>query len=240
MSDFLFVSLSDALDKCVDRVVLYDADRASAETAACDTGTDHTRDLPCKIHKDIDLFTGNFIVVAQGNMRLVHQFPELCDISFFQGSYRVDRPLVLVYGMFRAFQLYRILDQSFVCLKFIRCQIAQCFDVQFCLECGQRIRTLLAPVIVSGIYKAVFHLAVCDNDLCIVKDDGSILIFHCICVKEDGIVFLSHCNGKLIHDTAVAAVEVILRILTDEGEVSHGQCVDAVKIRQNHSCQHFQ
>ena len=38
MAYFFFVSASDALDEGIYSVIFHDADRASAESAACDTG----------------------------------------------------------------------------------------------------------------------------------------------------------------------------------------------------------
>ena len=38
MSDLLLIGLADLADKCIYRVILHDADRAPAESAAGDTG----------------------------------------------------------------------------------------------------------------------------------------------------------------------------------------------------------
>ena len=81
MTDFLFVSFTNALDKCIYRLIFYDADRTAAKSAACDTGTDHARDLPCKVYKDVDLLAGNLIVITQRDVRLVHELTELCQVT---------------------------------------------------------------------------------------------------------------------------------------------------------------
>src|SRR5699024_8573216 len=90
MSDFFFVSFPDALDECVNSVIFYDADCTSAESASCDSGSDYARDLPRQINQDVNFLAGNFIIIAQGDMGLIHQFTEFHDISGLQSSNSVD------------------------------------------------------------------------------------------------------------------------------------------------------
>ena len=65
MSYFFKICFSDCFDKCIYRFIFYDADCATAKSAACDTGTENTRNLPCKVYKDINLFTGYIIIITQ-------------------------------------------------------------------------------------------------------------------------------------------------------------------------------
>ena len=51
MSYFLKICFSDGFDKCIYGFIFYDADCATAKSAACDTGTKNTRNLPCKVYK---------------------------------------------------------------------------------------------------------------------------------------------------------------------------------------------
>ena len=153
MSYFFLVCLSDAVDKCVNSVIFYDADCASSESAAGDAGTDHAGEFPGKVHKDVDLLTGYFIVIAQGSVRLVHKLPEFCDISCLQSCYGVDRALVFINSVFCPLQLDGICDEVFVRLEFFRSQIAQGVNIQLGLQGCESIRALLTPVIISGVYK---------------------------------------------------------------------------------------
>ena len=77
----------------------------------------------------------------------------------------------------------------------------------------------------------MLHLAVGNDDLCTVQHARCILIVQSSCIQEDRMIFLSHGNSKLIHDSTVATVEVIFRILSDQGEIRHGQVFDIKKVR---------
>ena len=81
MSDFLFVDPADLGDKLIYRIIFNNAYGTAAESAACDAGTDHARDLPCQVDKDVDLFTGYFVVVAKGYVGLVHKLSEFLNIA---------------------------------------------------------------------------------------------------------------------------------------------------------------
>ena len=143
MSDFFFVCLSDAFDECIYRIIFYNADCASAESAAGNAGPDHARDFPCQINQNINFITGNCIVVPQRYMGLIHQFSEPADIACAKSSDSVDGALIFVNCMFRSFQLCRICDQAFVCFKVLRTQIAKRFNVEFFLQSSESICTLL-------------------------------------------------------------------------------------------------
>ena len=68
----------------------------------------------------------------------------------------------------------------------------------------------------------MFYLAVCNNNLSILKLHSRILILKRIRIKEYRTVFFPHSYSKLIHDTTVASVIMILRILSNQGDVLHG------------------
>ena len=36
-------------------------------------------------------------------------------------------------------------------------------------------------------------------------------------IKENGVVFFTHCNRKLVHYTAITSIEIVLRVLSNEG-----------------------
>ena len=58
-------------------------------------------------------------------------------------------------------------------------------------------------------------------------------------IKEDRMILLAHRACKLIHDSTVAAVEIILRILTDQRDIHH-RYIESICILQDHTCQNFQ
>ena len=142
--------------------------------------------------------------------------------------------------MFCAFQLNGICDKFFVRFELFRSQIAKSIDIQLRFKSSESVRTLLTSVIVCRIYEAVFYFTVGDHDLCIFQLDRGILVFHCICVEKDSIVFFAHGDSELIHDTAVASVEIIFRVLSDQGQVGHGQFCNAVKVSQDNACENLQ
>ena len=125
-------------------------------------------------------------------------------------------------------------------LEVLRSVIAECFDVKFSLDSSKSVCTFLSSVVVGRVNETVLYLAVSDDDLGIFKNDGCIFVFHRVGVKEDGIVFFAHCNSELVHDTAVAAIEIVLGILADECKVCHAQGIDSIEICQDNACKHFQ
>ena len=54
------------------------------------------------------------------------------------------------------------------------------------------------------------------------------------------MVFPAHGAGELIHDTAVAAVEVVLGILADQSDLRHGNLVKSEGVLQDDPGQDFQ
>ena len=53
------------------------------------------------------------------------------------------------------------------------------------------------------------------------------------------MVFFTHGNSKLIHDTTVASIEVILRILADQCKICHGKIFDLEQVCQDHTSENF-
>ena len=54
------------------------------------------------------------------------------------------------------------------------------------------------------------------------------------------MVFFAHGDSKLIHDTTVASVEVILRILADQCKICHGKIFNLEQVCQDHTSENFQ
>ena len=85
----------------------------------------------------------------------------------------------------------------------------------------------------------MLYLTVGDDDLGIRQSDLGILIGKVTRIKKDRTILFAHGNGKLVHDTAVTAVEIILRILTDQSQVCHGKIIKSIEIAQNGSGQYL-
>ena len=68
MSYFFFVLFSDGINKMIHCVIFHNTYCAAAETASCNTGTDHSRNLPCQVYQNVNLLTGNLIIVTKRNM----------------------------------------------------------------------------------------------------------------------------------------------------------------------------
>ena len=224
----------------INRVIFHNAHGTASESASGNTGTDHARSLPCQIHQDVDLLAGYFIIIPQGYMGLIHQFPEAGDVIGFQRRHRLDGALVLRHRVFCTLNQNRVFEHMLMLFKFFHGQVAQRLNVRRLLQCGKRVRTFLTSVVVSRIHQAVLHFAVHDDDPGIFQLYRRILIMQGAGIQEDGIVLLPHGHRELVHDAAVAAVEVIFRILADERDVHHAQIRDVIQAAEDHTCEHFQ
>ena len=69
--------------------------------------------------------------------------------------------------------------------------------------------------------------------------DRRIFVFHGICIKEDRIIFFAHGNGELIHDAAVASVEIILGVLSDQRQICHCEVCNAEQVGKDNAGQDF-
>ena len=172
-------------------------------------------------------------------MGSVHQLAKLFQIIIFQSFHRADRSLVLINGMFRALFPYLILDRTLVRLKLFLGQIAQTLDVHYCLKLLQRFLALAPALVVRRIDQRVLHIAVSDDNLRPVQHKRRILIGEIRRIQKDRIVLLTHCRCKLIHDTAVHAVEIIFRILADQRQIYIGH-VKPKQVAQIKTRQHLQ
>ena len=85
----------------------------------------------------------------------------------------------------------------------------------------------------------MLHLAVRDNNLRVFQMDRRIFVFHRIRIKEDRIILFAHGNGELIHDAAVAAVEVVLGVLSDQRQIRHCEVCNAEQVREDNARQNF-
>ena len=79
----------------------------------------------------------------------------------------------------------------------------------------------LTSLVVLRVNKTVFYFTVCDDDLGVFQFYRCIHIGECAGIQKDRAVFFAHGNCKLIHDSAVASVEVVLRVLSDQCDVCH-------------------
>lgn len=118
MSCLFFVSFAQFVDEVIYCIILYDTYGAAAESAACDTGTDHAFGLPCQIYQYVDLFAGYFIVISQRYMGSIHQFTEFLYVTCIQCCYSLDSSLVFVYGMMCSLLANRIFDGIFIFFEF--------------------------------------------------------------------------------------------------------------------------
>ena len=85
----------------------------------------------------------------------------------------------------------------------------------------------------------MFHIAVGHHDLSTIQHQRRILIRQIRRIQKDGVVFLNHSRSKLIHDTAVHAVKIILRILADLRQINITH-LESIQVSQIETCQHFQ
>ncbi len=111
--------LANLVDKGIDGIIFHNADGTSAESAAGDTGTIDTRNLPCQFSKNIGLrHRKSHSHHAEKYVRFIDQLSEGDDIICFQCFYCMDRSLVFVNCMFCPFLADRILDGILVGFEF--------------------------------------------------------------------------------------------------------------------------
>ena len=158
-------------------------------------------------------------------MGSIHQLAEQLHIVVFQRFHRTDGPLIFIDRMFCPFLSDRILNGIFMHLKLFLCQVSQRLDLHLCLQLTERRLTFISSVIVCRIHQAVFYLAVGDHDLCILEHHRRILIVQRIRIQENRMILFPHSTGKLIHDTAVAAVKVVFSILSDQCDIHHAYLI---------------
>ena len=65
----------------------------------------------------------------------------------------------------------------------------------------------------------MFYLAVGNDNLRVRQPNVRVLITQIAGVQEDRTVLFSHSHRELIHDTAVAAIEIVFGILTDQRQI---------------------
>ena len=141
--------------------------------------------------------------------------------------------------MFCTTLTYFTLDQIFVCLKLFLRKFTKCFDVQFCLKFCQSFLALCAALVVFGIPKTTLLVAACDNNLLICQFDRCICIGKITGIQKDSLIFFAHCDGKLIHDTTIYTIKVILGILTKQCNVNHGNIIISKEITQCYAGYNF-
>ena len=117
----------------------------------------------------------------------------------------------------------RIYDMNLKLFKLLFRQIPKGGDVCYFLKILQRSLTFISSVIICRANQAVFYITVGNDDLGIFQFHWCVFIIQSVGIQEDSTVLFTHSTGKLIHDTTVAAIKIILRILTDESKILIGK-----------------
>ena len=172
-------------------------------------------------------------------MRGIHQLTESVYIFFGQRLNSLNGSLILIHGMLCTTLPDRIINHILVGLKRFFRQVSQTFDIHNGLQLCKRFFTLTPAVIVCGIHKTMFHFAVGHNDFRTIQYKGCILIGEIRRIQENSMVFFAHGRSKLVHDTTIHSVEIVLGILSDQGKVYIGH-VKPELITQGKTCQHLQ
>ena len=152
-------------------------------------------------------------------MGLSHKLAEVIDISVLQGLYSLDGSLILIYSVLCLPLHIGIRKNTLVLLEFLDGKIAQALDIHCLLKDGKSLLAHAASCIVLGICQFVLLVCICNDDLGTLKFDRCIFKRKIGCIQENGIVFFAHGYCELVHDTAVAAVEIVLGILSDKSQI---------------------
>ena len=144
------------------------------------------------------------------------------NIVCLQRLYRADGTLVLVYRMLRPSPAYFTLNETCIFLKGLLVQLTQGRNGNCLLQLCQSRLTFAAALIVLGIAQSTLLVAAGYDKLCTLQYNRCIFIGQVSGIQKNGIVLLTHGNGKLIHDTAVDFIELILRKLPNQRQILIG------------------
>lgn len=189
IADFLRVALTDPLLKRRYRIILHQTHRAAAEARSGHAGADHAVLRPGQLGQRIKLPARHIVVVAQRNMRFIHQTAEPRQILLFQRLHRLQRAVVLKDGMpgALAFQLLRdMTGQPAVLLirkraesRQIRPDLAQLI---------QRVLALGPADIVRAGSQTMRLIGVGNDDACIRQINPAVPVVQRLTVQQDRAV----------------------------------------------------
>ena len=103
----------------------------------------------------------------------------------------------------------------------------------------KRLRTFPPAVVVGRRDQGMFHVAVRDDQPVLSEHKRHKIILQRVRIQIDRMILLSHGRGKLIHDPAVHAAVLILRLLSDQGQVDPAQFLQPVLLPDHQSRQNL-
>ena len=173
-------------------------------------------------------------------MGCVHELSERLDVAGLEIRHRLDGAVVLVNRMHRTLLNDRIREGGLMCLEVSIGQITECLNAALLREDLARLLALTTTIVVCGTDQLMLLIGVRHDELHAVEHDRCVLVVQRRAVEEDGIVLLAHRTRELIHDTAVHARVVVLRILTDQREVHVRDIAEAEKIADDEAGQYLE
>src|SRR5690554_6129045 len=90
----LFIGGTHLGDETINSSFLNNAHGTTAKTGTGHSGTHYAIDAPGLLDQSIQLGPGHLVIVAQRNMRGVHQLPKLRQIVLFQSLHSIEYTLV--------------------------------------------------------------------------------------------------------------------------------------------------
>ena len=207
------VLLGDFLAECLDEplVALDQVDRASAKASAGHAASQHPLLTPRGLGHHVQLVATHLVVIAQADVRRVHELAKAGDVPCLQGLDRVKHALVL--GDHVPTSLAddgrELLLASLECLDAYVAQGADAEDLRALLA-------LLAPGIVLRVDQPAPLLGVAD-DQAVALGDGNQLVFQTPTVDEQRVVPSTEGDDILVHDPTAHADELVLGPLAENG-----------------------
>ena len=127
-----------------------------------------------------------------------------------------------------------------MCLEVRIGQITEGLDAALLREDLARLLALTTTIVVRRADELMLLIGIRHDELHAVEHDRCILVVQRRTVEEDGVVLLAHRTRELIHDTAVHARIVVLRVLTDQREVHIRDVAEAEQIADDEAGQHLE
>ncbi len=210
-------------DECIVYIFLDEVNGAAAEAAAHHTRTRHAAFLG-NVVEVIQLLAAHLVKLAHAVVGAVHALANGLIITFFQGVAHVEDTLLLTDDIFRA---HVVLSGNLHIdlVEHGHRGIAQIFHFGMLLgDVGTGVLARLSATVVGRGSQLMLNNGIEQYDLVALRVEWEVFKLHRGAVKAHQVAFLAEEGSKLVHDAAFHANIVVLRGLTNAGQL---ELVDA-------------
>ncbi len=229
------ISRLEAISEFLQHIPMHQVDRATPKPGAGHPRPDAPLD-PARLFKEgIQLRAGHLVIPLQGEMGFPHQPSEGVQIPRRQRFRRAQHPVVFRHHVpdpaANPFRGDRLLQP----FPIFGIHIGQGLEFGVLpLQLPQAGFTLLPALIVFRPGQSPGLVGMNDDQAKIPKPEGNVSVVEAVAMKQDGVIPFPHPGGERIHDSALDADEVVLRLLgqTDQTEHRPGNTVHRSQSRR--------